>query len=266
MKTILRLGTASALALSMALPAGAQTPYRPTDEYLRQQQDYDAQRQQYDQQQQSYQYQQDQYRDSRDRYRNQRLSYADARRAYDRRLAEWEAARADYDARYGYGAYIRYHPRPVWNEAYYMGPPRYSYDASRYGYDASATVVPCNNNAAVGGGVIGAIAGAVLGSNVAARNARPEGAIVGGVLGAAAGSAIGHAHDRYKCDRRGPYFAYSETIPYREGGERYASRYDYDWYASHRCRLAAAPVDPDGRDIRYVRVCPDGDGRYRITG
>ncbi|HET6970907.1 MAG TPA: glycine zipper 2TM domain-containing protein [Phenylobacterium sp.] len=266
MKTFLKMGAVSSLALAMAMPAGAQTAYRPTDEYQRQQQDYDYQRQQYEQQQQ-------QYQDSRDRYRNQRLSYADARRAYDQRLADWERARADYDARYGYGAYVRYHPRPVWNEAYYMGPPRYSndtsrysYDASRYGYDASATTVPCNNNAAVGGGVIGAIAGAVLGSNIAARNARPEGAIVGGVLGAAAGSAIGHAHDRYKCDRRGPYFSYRETIPYREGGERFASRYDYDWYRDHRCRLAAAPVDPDGRDIRYVRVCPDSDGRYRITG
>ena len=27
-----------------------------------------------------------------------------------------------------------------------------------------------------------------------------------------------------------------------------------------------APVDSDGRDYRYVRVCPDADGRYRITG
>jgi hypothetical protein len=258
MKTMLRLGTASAIALTIALPAGAQTSYRPTDEYQRQQQDYDYQRQQYEAQQ-------GQYQDQQSRYQDRRMDYADARRVYERRLADWERARADYDARYGYGAYVRYHPRPVWNEAYY-GPPRYSYDASRYGYDASATSVPCNNNAAVGGGVIGAIAGAVLGSNVAARNARPEGAIVGGVLGAAAGSAIGHAHDRYKCDRRGPYFAYSETIPYREGGERFASRYDYNWYRDHRCRLAAAPIDPDGRDVRYVRVCPDSDGRYRITG
>jgi len=259
MKTILKWGTASALALTVALPASAQSPYRPTDEYQRQQQDYDSQRQQYEAQQQ-------QYQDQQDRYQNRRMSYADARRAYERRIADWERARADYDARYGYGAYIRYHPRPVWDQAYYMGPPRYSRDARGYGYDASATSVPCNNNAAVGGGVIGAIAGAVLGSNIAARNARPEGAIVGGVLGAAAGSAIGHAHDRYKCDTRGPYFAYSETVPYREGHDRFASRYDYDWYVNHRCRLAAAPIDSDGRDVRYVRVCPDNDGRYRITG
>lgn len=262
MNVMMKLGTASALVLSLAAPAGAQTQWRPTDEYQRQQQDYDAQRQQYEQQRDTYQDQQDQYRSSRDRYRDQRAGYAEARRDYDRRLADWERARADYDARYGYGAYVRYHPRPVWDDASYAQP-RF---ADRYGYDASATAVPCNNNTAVGGGVIGAIAGAVLGSNIAARNARPEGAIVGGVLGAAVGASVGHAHDRYKCDRRGPYFAYSETIPYREGSERFASRYDYDWYRNHRCRLAAAPVDEDGRDVRYVRVCPDGDGRYRITG
>ena len=25
-------------------------------------------------------------------------------------------------------------------------------------------------------------------------------------------------------------------------------------------------IDSYGEDYRYVRVCPDGDGRYRITG
>ncbi len=30
--------------------------------------------------------------------------------------------------------------------------------------------------------------------------------------------------------------------------------------------LAAQPVDSYGQDYRYVRVCPDREGRYRITG
>ena len=31
--------------------------------------------------------------------------------------------------------------------------------------------------------------------------------------------------------------------------------------------LAPAPTEYGGRtDNRYVRVCPDGEGRYRITG
>ena len=55
-------------------------------------------------------------------------------------------------------------------------------------------------------------------------------------------------------------------MPYRESRNRYASSYDYGYYTRQRCRLAAAPVDAYGRDIRYVRVCPDQDGRYRITG
>jgi len=267
MTKLVKMGMVSALALATALPAAAQQPWRETPDSV-------AQRQQYEAQQQQYQDQQDQYRDQRDRYDARRDAYQDARddyraaRAdYDRRVADWEYARARYDARWGYGAYARRYARPVWDESRWAYSDRYdSYGADRYGRNASATVVPCNNNSAVGAGVIGAIAGAVLGSNIAARNARPEGAVLGGVVGAGLGAAVGHANDRYKCDSRGAYFAYGETVPYREGRDRYASAYDYGYYARQRCRLAPAPVDPYGRDIRYVRVCPDETGRYRITG
>ena len=34
-------------------------------------------------------------------------------------------------------------------------------------------------------------------------------------------------------------------------------------YAS--CRIAPAPTDAYGSTYRYVRVCPDGTGRYRIS-
>lgn len=54
-------------------------------------------------------------------------------------------------------------------------------------------------------------------------------------------------------------------MPYREGRQRFSSAYDSSYYSRQRCRLAAAPVDAYGRDYRYVRVCPDEDGSYRVT-
>lgn len=255
----MKIGLASALALATAAPVAAQQ-YRPTDEYQRQQREYDAQRDQYERQR-------GQYEDTRENYREARRDYRAARRDYELRLAEWNRARAIYDRRYGYGSYARMYPRPVWDQNYWTRyePPPY---AGYYGRPASATNVPCNrdNNSTVAGGLIGALAGAVLGSQIAGRGDRTEGAVLGGVAGAVVGGAVGNANDRYKCDARGPYFSYDETVPYREGRRRYSSAYDYGYYERQRCRLAAAPVDAYGRDVRYVRVCPDREGRYRITG
>jgi hypothetical protein len=272
MQTTLKVALASTLALATAAPAYAQysgpyygnynnnsSPYRPTDQYQQDQQRYEEQRDAYEAQQNAYQ-------DRREDYRR-------AREEYDRRLMAYNRARADYDARYGYGAYARiYGPAPVWDEthwAYYVQPatPYYAPSAPYYGAD-TAYVAPapahCDNSTTVGAGVIGAIAGAVLGSNVAARNARTEGAVLGGLVGAGIGAAVGHAHDKYKCDQRGPYFTYNETIPYREGGYYHSDRYSE--YQRMGCRLAPAPVNSDASDYRYVRVCPDPDGRYRIVG
>ncbi|WP_374472361.1 glycine zipper domain-containing protein [Phenylobacterium sp.] len=251
MNAAMKIGTASVLALAIAAPASAQY-YRPTPEYQRAQQQYDAQR--------------DQYEASRENYREARQDYREARRDYERRLADWERERARYDARYGYGSYARRYARPAWDEAYWSNN-RYGYapSAGYYGSNASTTGVQCNNNnSTVTAGVIGALAGAVLGSNVAARNARTEGAVLGAVVGGGLGAAVGRANDKYKCDSRGPYFAYNETIPYREAAGYRSDRYSY--YTAQRCRLAPAPVDSYGNDYRYVRVCPDSQGRYRITG
>ncbi|MCR5877130.1 glycine zipper domain-containing protein [Phenylobacterium sp. J367] len=248
MNATLKIGTASALALAIAAPAGAQY-YRPTPEYQAAQAQYDAQRAQYE--------------NSREAYYQSREDYRDARAQYDRRLANWERDRARYDARYGYGAYARRYERPTWDEAYWSN--RYpAPSAGYYGANASATTVKCNNNSTVTAGVIGALAGAVLGSNVAARNARTEGAVLGAVVGGGLGAAVGNANDKYKCDNRGPYFTYNETVPYREAVGNRSSRYSY--YTSQRCRLAPAPASNYGDDYRYVRVCPDNQGRYRITG
>jgi len=251
MRNALKMGLVSLMAIGAAAPAFAQYP--PTPQYERDQQDY----------------QQD-----RADYAARNAAYQDARREYERRLADYQVERDRYDRRYGVGAYARaYGPEPAWDSARwdndrYDGPrdPRY------YGRDTSYRD-PCRdrgNSNATAGGIIGALAGAALGSNVAARNARTEGAVLGAVVGGVAGASIGKASA--KCDDRGYYFSYNETVPYRESRyDRYrrSGQYDYSYYSRQRCRLAAAPIDWDdnrGRDVRYVRVCPDGTGRYRITG
>ena len=255
MNAALKIGMASALALASVTPAAAQY-YQPTPQY---QQDLSR-----------YQYEQDRYESRREAYNDRRAEYERARADYDRRRADWEAARAAYDARWGYGAYARlYGPAPVWDDRYwsnystaYVAP-----SAGYYGYNAATTApvpVRCNNNSTVTAGVLGALAGAVLGSNVAARNARTEGAVLGAVVGGAIGAGVGRANDRYKCDVNGPYFTRNETIAYREAG--YYDRNQYRRWSRMGCRLAPAPVDTYGQDYRYVRVCPDASGRYRITG
>jgi hypothetical protein len=112
---------------------------------------------------------------------------------YQADLAREDQARRDYDARYGYGAYDRYYAA------------RRDYDA-RYGdgaydryYGASAESAYREDRRAchdekkgneVAGGLLGGIAGAVIGSNVAKGGGRTGGAIIGGVGGAALGSQI----------------------------------------------------------------------------
>jgi len=252
MNTPLKAGLVSALAFATAVPAFAQQ-HRPTQDYQRDMRQYEAQ--------------QAQYEDSR-------AGYEAARRDYERRRSDWERARADYDRRYGPGSYIRaYGPEPTWDDRRWA---RYAPSAGAYGSNSAYSNAACrpgggSNNTAIGG-LIGALAGAALGSNVAANGRGTEGTVLGAVVGGALGAGVGNAtnnRDRYKCDSRGPYFTYNDTLPYRESSydrQRRSGRYDYSYYNRQRCRLAPAPIDSYGRDYRYVRVCPDRDGRYRITG
>ncbi|PZR34995.1 glycine zipper domain-containing protein [Caulobacter segnis] len=195
-----------------------------------------------------------------ERFRTSGYGYASG---YDASRQQWERdrdryyeARDAYDRRNGYGAYDRRHPGEAER---YLAP-----YAGAVGVDTSANVNYGDNcrqdakrNATVGG-VIGALAGAALGSNVAARNAKTEGSVLGALVGAGVGAAVGNASA--KCDTRGNYWTYEQTQPYRDSSGRYAS-------AGERCRLAPAPTDYNGRvETRYVRVCPDSDGRYRVEG
>lgn len=195
-----------------------------------------------------------------DRFRTEGVSYTSGYNAdrdqWERDRSRYLSARDDYDRRRGVGAYDRRYP----GEASRYNAPY----AGAYSIDTSASVSypsDCRQDAkknATVGGVIGALAGAALGSNVAARNAKPEGTVLGALVGAGVGAAVGNASA--KCDTRGNYYSYEQTQPYRYSDGRYAA-------ASERCRLAPAPAEYNGRvEQRYVRVCPDADGRYRVDG
>jgi uncharacterized protein YcfJ len=233
----LKIALAATAALSVAAPALAQ--YQPTDQYRRDSNTYQA--------------------DQAD-YQAQRADYDQARADYQARKDRYERDRARYDARYGYGAYSRqYGPAPAWDSN--RG------DANAYGRDTSY-VDPCagkKSNGKVAGGLIGALAGAALGSNVAANGRGTEGAVLGAVVGGVIGANVGKAAAKSRCDEAGYYYNYADTIPYRENRYARSGGYDRGYYQRQRCRLAPAPVDRTG-DVRYVRVCPDGSGRYRITG
>lgn len=285
----LKIALVATVALSTAAPAFAQ--YQPTQQYQRDLRDYDNDRADYASRQAEYQRARDDYDARRDRYERDRdrydrrygagayartngpapawddaywtdryrsVSWSD-RGEFDRRLAQYERDRATYDRENGYGAYARrYGPAPAWSAG----------DPGRGPSYAGGYNDPCRDQKttnSVAGGLIGALAGAALGSNVAARNARTEGAVLGALVGGVAGTAIGRS--TAKCDNTGYYYSYDQTVPYRESAyDRRArsGRYDYSYYNRQRCRLAPAPIE--GEDYRYVRVCPDREGRYRITG
>jgi uncharacterized protein YcfJ len=85
--------------------------------------------------------------------------------------------------------------------------------AQNYNNGYAAPTQQCQqsvNNNRLAGGAIGAVAGAVLGKQVAGRNARSEGQVLGAVIGAVAGSEIGRR--RVACDD----YAYRNQAPVRQ--------------------------------------------------
>ncbi len=148
----------------------------------------------------AYQRQVEDHEDAQARYQAGRETYLIQQDRYRRDRADYLRARAEYDARYGPGAYDRY--RIDWYRPYANSP------CERAARASQAT-----------GGVIGALAGAAIGSNIAASGVRAEGAVLGALVGGALGANVGRAS------------AYYDGVT----------------------------------DFRYVRVCPDRRGRYRIT-
>lgn len=153
------------------------------------------------------------------------------------------------------------------------------------------------NNRAVGGGLAGAVGGAVIGGNVASRHVRDEGAILGGVLGAIVGSQIGKS--TAACDN-GPRSSASYGYGYAPQAEAYPPQYDYypaptpqrgyerrarrgyaygygsnsdsDYDRSYGsdpqdCQMVESRVRlPDGRSqTRLVQACRDSHGDYQLV-
>ncbi len=143
------------------------------------------------------------------------------------------------------------------------------------------------------GAVLGGGAGAVIGSNAAARNARTEGALLGGLLGAIAGGVVGNKSAA--CASPGPdYNGYAPPPPPPAAANN--GYYDRDAYAdsaaaqaredawrdqarADRYRAADRPAEPDGCTLaespiympdgrtqtRFVRVCRDANGKYAVV-
>jgi len=243
---------AIAAAGLMALTAGAAIAQTPPswDQYEAQQRDY--------QRQQS-------------AYQDRRADYADQRAAYEAKRDQYMRDQRAYDRRYGNGAYVKrygeWRYEPVRDAGSYGRDTSY-YDNNYYSAYRDSPCEKSRDNRTVGGALIGALAGAALGSNLASSGVRTEGAVLGGLVGAGLGGSIGKSSA--KCDGTGYWYSRDQTISYRESGyERgqRSGRYAYNDYNRRGCRLAPAPTEYNGRtDYRYVRVCPDRQGRYRITG
>ena len=248
---VLTLGTCAS-ALAQGYQSYGQPAPQDQAQYEQQLQQYQDRQQEYQNQKNAYDNRAADYRSRKDSYDAQRDNYAAQREGYAYDRSAYEQQRADYDARYGAGAWER----------------RYGYSSgyrTSNGYDYSRSR-PCEQRAssgAVAGGLLGAIAGAAIGSSIAGRGNHTTGAVLGGVAGGAIGASVGSSSAR--CDTTGYYYSYNDTYPYSVA-DRDDGRYGYGYYRQHRCRLAIAPAYVDGStEDRYVRVCPDSYGRYRIT-
>jgi hypothetical protein len=167
----------------------------------------------------------------------------------------------------------------------YGPPPGPAYDANGHDYYDGCQRDEANRSTT--GGLIGATAGAVAGSNLANRHERTGGAIIGGVLGALVGSSIGKStaacaapqaeyvppprpypvrRYRYGGYYGGPVYAAPPPPPppppppgYYDNGPAAATDQGCQNVES-RIRL------PDGTSqTRLVRTCPDANGRYQIV-
>ena len=184
-------------------------------------------------------------------------------------------------------------------QSYYGQPYGYSQSYSGGYYD------PCRRDQGdrgATGALIGGAIGAVTGSQLASRGRRTEGSVLGGVLGAVVGSAVGRDSAGCRADNQRTYYGggggYSDSRYYGDD-RRYDDRYRDDRYYDNRsyddraysyggydeydrygggssygyqdqgggCRMSESNIQlPDGRvETRYVRVCPDSSGRYRIV-
>jgi hypothetical protein len=136
-------------------------------------------------------------------------------------------------------------------------------------YDESYADQACQqqqNNRAVGGAILGGLAGAALGNGVSRGGGRTGGTIIGGVAGAAVGAGVGSATTNCQADYPPP-----PPPPGYDGGP---GPYDngppppgYDNGADRNCGWAQQQIIfPDGTQRRdSVEACQDGSGRWRLA-
>lgn len=122
-------------------------------------------------------------------------------------------------------------------------------------------------NRTVGGAIIGGIAGALLGREVADRGVRGEGTALGAVVGAAAGGAIGRSTAR--CDQvpqgsYDPYYGQSQDGYYGGDDDLYGGPYREAGYRDRECRMGEIITrDRRGREYREdAWLCRGSDGRW----
>lgn len=154
--------------------------------------------------------------------------------------------------------------------------------AAQY-YDDRRTCEQERNDRTMAGVLLGAVAGGVLGNNVASTGNQGDGTILGAILGGAAGGAI--ARGRNDCDDyygEGSYDPYDEGYaepphadPYYEGGyddegllggDDYGYRGDPRYADSGQCRWGTMEYyDRNGRrrGTEQVWMCQGRDGVWR---
>lgn len=126
------------------------------------------------------------------------------------------------------------------------------------------------NNRTAAGAAIGGVAGAVLGSQVAARGHRTDGSVLGAVVGAVAGGMIGR-QTANNCDQRvqgayDPY--YGQPSGYGDDSGLYGGPYRQTGYGNSNygrdCRMGEVITrDPYGREYREdVWMCRANDGQW----
>jgi len=160
-----------------------------------------------------------------------------------------------------------------------MAQPASAQQYSTY-HDAHVAAQQCQQsrqNRTVGGAILGGLAGAILGHNVAGgHGSRDEGTALGAVVGAVAGGAIGRntaqcsdtvsgQYDQYYGQAQDPYYAGRENDGYYGGPYRESSYYGRD-------RRDCEPSVIERRD-RYGRryqeevlMCRGPDGRWYQEG
>ncbi|MDX2275958.1 MAG: glycine zipper 2TM domain-containing protein [Hyphomonadaceae bacterium] len=133
------------------------------------------------------------------------------------------------------------------------------------------------NNRTMGGAAIGAVAGAVLGSQVSGRGHRTDGSVLGAVVGAVAGGMIGRQTAQPTCNlppqgSYEPYYGQPYQQPYGDNSGLYGGPYQnssYGYGDSYQdCRMGERIVrDPYGREYREpVRMCRSPDGSWYPQG